>query len=343
MHTSRRTFLKQGAALLASSVTPLPLSWTQNKTEVMTVNGLIKARQMGMSLIHEHILVDFIGADKISFDRWNHKQVVKKVLPYLQEIKDLGVQTLVECTPAYLGRDARLLDELSDRSEVQIITNTGYYGARQNQHLPQHAFGESAEQLADRWIKEFEKGIDGTNIKPGFMKIGVDTGSLSEMHRKLITAAAITHKATGLSIASHTGEALAAFEQMQVLQEQGVQPSAFIWVHSQNEKDTQQHVEAARQGAWVSLDSVNESNVNDYLNVLKKLKAEKLLHRVLLSHDAGWYKPEEAHGGEFRPYTDIFEYMLPALRDNGFSKANIKTMMEKNPAQAFTLAKRLVQ
>src|SRR5690606_28646478 len=170
MNSSRRTFLKQSAFFLTASSAPSAFywDWSQKKGEVMTVNGTIKPRQMGMSLIHEHILVDFIGADQISFDRWDREQVVKKVLPYLQEIRDLGVKTLVECTPAYLGRDARLLDELSDRIELQIITNTGYYGARQNQHLPEHAFKEDAEQLAERWINEFENGIDGTSIKPGF-------------------------------------------------------------------------------------------------------------------------------------------------------------------------------
>lgn len=342
MKSSRRKFLKQGALLLATSANPLSFELPFAKAEIMTVNGPIKSRAMGMSLIHEHILVDFIGADKISVDRWDREAVIKKVLPYLQEIKDLGVKTLVECTPAYLGRDARLLDELSDRSAIQIITNTGYYGARQNQHLPEHAFRESAEELAERWVNEFAKGIDGTSIKPGFMKIGVDTGSLSDIHQKLIRAAAITHKATGLSIASHTGPALAAFEQIEILKTEGVKPSAFIWVHSQNEKDAQKHVEAAQQGAWVSLDGVSENNVNIYLEILQKLKAEKLLHKVLLSHDAGWYRPGEPNGGEFRPYTDLFAFMLPAMREAGFSEVDIRTIMVKNPAEAFTIGKKLI-
>ncbi|WPP51081.1 phosphotriesterase family protein [Catalinimonas niigatensis] len=341
MNHSRRKFLKQAGLLFTTSASPISFEFALAKAEVMTVNGPIKAKAMGMSLIHEHILVDFIGADKISFDRWDRAQVVKKVLPYLLEVRELGVKTLVECTPAYLGRDARLLDELSDRSEIQIITNTGYYGARENQHLPKHAFKDDAEQLAERWIKEFENGIDGTSIKPGFMKIGVDTGTLSDLHRKLITAAAIAHKATGLTIASHTGASLAAFEQMEILKEQGVQHNAFIWVHAQGEDDVQKHVEAARLGTWVSLDYVSEGTVERYLEILQRLKAEKLLHRVLLSHDAGWYKPEETNGGDFRSYTDLFEFMLPAMQEKGFSKAEIKTMLENNPAEAFTITKRL--
>ncbi len=341
MPTSRRQFIKQSSLLLTASTLPWD-TLSMKRPEVMTVHGHIRAKRMGMSLIHEHILVDFIGAKQISFDRWDREQVVKKVLPYLMEIKDLGIQTLVECTPAYLGRDARLLDELSDRSELQLITNTGYYGARDNQHLPEHAYTESAEQLAARWTAEFEKGIDGTPIKPGFMKIGVDDGPLSAMHKKLISAAGLAHQATGLTIASHTGPALAAFEQMALLEELGVQNSAFIWVHAQSEKDTQKHVDAAQQGAWVSLDGVSEQSTPHILNVLKALKANKLLDKALLSHDAGWYRPGEPDGGAFRAYTDIFEYLLPTLRNNGFSEADITTLMMKNPAKAFTISKRLI-
>lgn len=343
MYLSRRNFIRQSLYLSAASSMPFSgFSATTKTSEVITVGGPIKARNMGMTLIHEHILVDFIGADKISFDRWDREQVVKKVLPYLMEIKDLGVKTLVECTPAYLGRDARLLEELSERSELNIITNTGYYGARDNQHLPEHTFSESAEQLAERWIKEFENGIDGTGIKPGFMKIGVDSGPLSDMHRKLVSAAAITHKATGLTIASHTGPALPAFEEMKILTEEGVALNAFIWVHAQNEEDSQKHVEAAQQGAWVSLDGLSESSVERYLEILRLLKANKLMNKVLLSHDAGWYRPGEPNGGKFRAYTDIFKFMLPAMRNHGFSEKEIKTILVNNPADAFTIRKRLV-
>ena len=65
-----------------------------------------------------------------------------------------GCATLVECTPAYLGRDPRLLRRLSEASGLHILTNTGYYGANKDKHLPPHAFTETAEQLAARWIRE---------------------------------------------------------------------------------------------------------------------------------------------------------------------------------------------
>lgn len=339
---SRRDFLKAGGALALTTNLPF---WKLNDApaakNVMTVQGKIRPAKMGMTLIHEHILVDFIGAENYDPKRWDRAAVVEKVMPYLQEVKNMGCETLVECTPAYLGRDVRLLEELSQKSGLQILTNTGYYGARDNQHLPEHAFEESAEQLAKRWTDEFENGIDGTSIRPGFMKIGVNPGSLSSLHQKLVKAAAITHQATGLTIASHTGTAKPAFEEMAIIAEEGLDLSAFIWVHAQNERDTNKHVEAAARGAWVSLDGVHRDRINWYLEILSNLKLAGLLEKVLLSHDAGWYRPGEPEGGDFRPYTDLFTHMIPAMEQRAFTRREIRQILKKNPAEAFAIRKRL--
>ena len=318
-------------------VTPLN---KQLKSEVMTVNGSMPASQMKTTLIHEHILVDFIGADKTHKSRWNRAEVVRKVLPYLRELKKLGCETLIECTPAYLGRDPELLKTLSDSSGLHILTNTGYYGAQKNKFLPAHALTETVEQLARRWIKEWEDGIDGSKIRPGFIKISVDAGPLSSMHKKLVQAAALTHKKTGLSIASHTGAAPAAFEQLDILEKEGVSPEAFIWVHAQAEKDFNQYVNAAKRGAWVSLDGLSNENLDEYLKMLMYMKEQNLLSKLLISHDAGWYDPDNPKA-IFRGYSVLFEKLIPMLRQHNFSEGNIQQLTVINPAKAFNLERRM--
>jgi phosphotriesterase-related protein len=96
---------------------------------ILTVTGPMPADSMGLTLIHEHILVDFIGADSTGYHRWNRDTVIQKVLPYLLEARDLGVKTILECTPAYLGRDPELMKLLSKKSGLNILTNTGFYGS----------------------------------------------------------------------------------------------------------------------------------------------------------------------------------------------------------------------
>lgn len=323
----RRTFLK---ATLAAGLGPV----LAPKPQVNTVRGTIRASEMGLTLIHEHILVHFVGAEHYNVDRWERPEVVAKMLPYLQTLRTLGVRTLVECTPAYLGRDPLLLQELSEKSGIQLLTNTGYYGASNDKYLHAHALTETADQLADRWVAEFEHGIDGTGIRPAFLKIGVNPGPLSELHRKLITAAARTHRRTGLTIYSHTGPYVPAFEQMDVLKQEGVDPSAFVWVHAQGQNMVH-YARAVREGAWVSLDGLDGSNVGQYVDNLLLMKENRLLHRTLLSHDAGWYDPAQPNGGTIgREYTVLFRQLMPALNRKGFTKKDWKQILVDNPAQA---------
>lgn len=325
---TRRQFLQ-----LAAGAAVLP-ACAGSARSVMTINGKIPVSELGTCLIHEHFLVDFIGADKTSYSRWNRNDVVQKVLPYLLEAKNYGVKTIFDCTPAYLGRDVELLKMLSDKSGLQLVTNTGYYGAVDNKYLPSHAFTETAEQLAERWIQEFEKGIEGTTIRPGFMKISVNPVGLSDLHKKLVIAAAITHKATGLTVCSHTGPALPAMQEIKLLKENGVDPAEFVWVHAQAETDKNYHIKAAEMGAWISLDGIGWGDFENYADSLLRLKQAGLLNRVLISHDAGWYKPEKPDDA-FTGYTNIFTKLFPLLKQKGFGKEDFDLLLVKNPAEAF--------
>lgn len=338
MPLSRRQFLLAtfGAGLVAIDAYGRQFPAMQVSGKLMTVSGEIPAAQMGKTLIHEHVLVDFIGAGKISYDRWNREEVMKKVLPFLQEAKQAGVKTFFDCTPAFLGRDPLLLKTLAKKSGLHIITNTGYYGAVDNKYLPAWTKEETAQQLAQRWIKEYKDGIEGTGVRPGFIKISVNEGKLSDLHQKLVRAAAITHLETGLTICSHTGKAPAAFEQLDILQTMRVKPDAFVWVHAQAESDKALHAKAARLGAWVSLDAIGWGEFENYADAIARLKEQQLLHRVLISHDAGWYQPGEPEGGKFIGFTNIFTKVIPLLKQKGFTETDIDQLLVKNPVQAFT-------
>ena len=333
----RRTFLQHVMLLTGGMLGIVKPGRAAERRRVMSVKGIIDASMMGQTLIHEHILVDFIGAEEINPPRWDREAVIAKVLPHLEEAKSAGCKTFVDCTPNYLGRDVVLLKQLSEKSGLHIITNTGYYGGSDNKFLPAHAFTETAAALADRWRMEWEHGIDATVIKPGFMKISVNPGHLTDISLKLIQAAALAHKKTGLTIASHTGPAQPAFEQIEVLKANRIDPSAFIWVHAQNEEDHHQYVKAAREGAWVSLDGLRAENIQDYIERLLFLKKERCLDRVLLSHDAGWYDPAKPDGGDIREYTVLFRKLLPALEQDGFVESEILQLIQANPATAFAI------
>jgi len=338
---SRKKFITD-SFLAGAGAFMLPRLISEEKEKIMTVNGPIDPQKMGFTLTHEHVMADFIGAEKFSKSRYNSDEVFETSLPFIKDIKAKGVDTFIDCTPAYLGRDAAILKRLSDATGINMLTTTGYYGAVNEKFVPKHAYGESAQQLADRWTNEWNKGIEDTSIKPGLIKTSTDKGPLTPMQRKLIQAAAITHLSTGLTIAVHSGNGDAAFEQLEILKEQGVSPSARIWVHAQNETNKEMHIRAGKLKTWVSFDGVNLDTLQTNLDHLKTMKEHNLLEQVLVSQDSGWYNVGDPKGGNFKPYTCVITQFIPLLHENGFTQNEIDLIFKKNPAKAFAIRVRKI-
>ena len=334
---NRRGFIKK-TAILGVGLPVLSANLPEAPGQiVMTVNGPIRPGDMGFTLTHEHILADFIGAEKYSRDRYSVNEVYNTALPYLMEVKRKGCTTFVDCSPAYLGRDVKLFRRLANATGLQIITNTGYYGAVGEKFLPKHVYSESAEQIAARWIAEWSDGIEGTDIKPGFIKTSVDTAPLTSTQRKIIEAAAITHLATGLTIAIHTGNGEANKEELEILKKYGVSPAARIWVHAQKETDKTYHVEAAKAQSWVEFEDVNPETIPLNVDYLQNMKSNNLLNRVLVSHDSGWYNVGEPSGGKYKDYNSIIDLLIPELKKHNFTQEEIDNIFVKNPAKALTI------
>jgi phosphotriesterase-related protein len=305
-----------------------------------SVRGPLDAAALGATLVHEHVLVDFAGAETASRSRYDAEQVFRVVLPHLEELRRRGCRTFFECTPAYLGRDPSLLRRLSEASGLQIVTNTGYYGAARDIAVPKHAYAETPRQLAARWTAEFEKGIEGTGIRPGFVKIGVDPGPLSPIDRTLVEAGALTHLATGLTLAIHTGDGRAAIEIIGVLAGLGVAPDAYVWVHAQSEPDRATRAWAAQQGAWVELDGVSPQALDGHVEAVLDLHRRNRLDRVLVSQDAGWFHVGEPGGGSYRSHAFLFDAFVPALRAAGLGDEEVHALLVRNPAEAFGIRRR---
>jgi predicted metal-dependent phosphotriesterase family hydrolase len=317
-----------------------------NAPLIQTVLGPIRPAEFGFVLPHEHVLCDFIGAEKTGPHRWNADEVFRTMVPYLRQAKERGVAGFVDCTPAYIGRDVRLLQRLARETGLHLLTNTGYYGAANDKYLPAHAHTETADALAARWIREWERGIDGTDVRPGFIKIGVDPcpldkasgepPKLSDVDAKIVRAAARAAKRTGLTVASHTVQGAAALAELAIFAEEGVSATKFIYVHADGEKDLSFHRQVAAKGGWVEFDAVGSRPADEHLKLILPL-IEAYPDRVLLSMDRGWYNAGEPNGGKIRDYNALPDTFLPAMRAAGVSEATIRKLTVENPAKAFAV------
>ena len=344
MYIARRSFLKRASAAAFTYAISDNVAGASEHM-VMTVRGPIRPTDLGFTLSHEHVLANFQPLADREKSPWTYNldDVVRTVQPYLEQVKKHGCRTFVDCTAVGLGRDPRLLKRLSDETGLHILTVTGNYAAVDAKYLPAYVYSDSDEGLAQRWIQEARGGIEGSGIRPGLIKLGFNGGPLTSIEQKLIRAAAIAHRQTGLTIGAHTGPAVAAFEQLSILEKSGILPSAWIWIHAQNEHDPLQHIKAAKLGAWVSFDGVSSESIELHVGLVSRMLREGLLNRVLVSQDAGWYHVGQPHGGTLRTYDTIFASFIPAIRSAGFSDADVHTLFVTNPAQAFAINTRVIR
>jgi len=314
---------------------------------IETVLGPIEPAELGPALPHEHITTDFIGAADVGPHRWDRSEVFDTMLPYLTALRERGFTGFADCTPQHLGRDPELLADLSRATGMHILTSTGYYGAMDDLFVPQHAYEDTIDTLAARWIAEWEEGIGDTSIRPGLIKIGVDPieeestkgprYGLSDIDSRLVAAAARAHRATGLTVASHTAQGIAALAQLRIFEDEKTDPAGLIVVHCDDEPDARYHREIAASGAWLEYDHIGLMPLVSHVEMTMSA-LENHPDQLLLSHDAGWYHVGEPGGGEIRDYNYLHDSFLPALRERGVPEGLIRKVTVDNPSRAFAIA-----
>jgi len=343
---NRRQFLGRAVTLgaaLSAPVTFAASTVSSRDAVIQTVLGPIPPGKLGPTLVHEHVICDFVGAAETGRHRWQVDEVVRVMRPHLDQLKTRNFGGFIDCTPAYIGRDPRVLRQLAQETGLHIVTNTGYYGGAGDKFVPKHAYEESPDQLADRWLREWERGIEDTGVRPGFMKIGVDEAkgdppALSDIDAKLVRAAARTSKRTGLTVTCHTGGGPAGLAAAKLFIAEGGAPARFIVAHSDGH-GIHINLQAAELGVWVSFDAISRKPLDQHLKLVAAM-LEKHAGRLLLSHDNGWFEVGKPGGGKVRDFNNLPDTFLPALRKTGVTEETIQTLTIANPAKAFAISSR---
>jgi phosphotriesterase-related protein len=314
--------------------------------QIYTVDGPLAPERLGTTLMHEHVMVDFGGAEITGPHRWNRDEVVNVMLPTLQEIARQGVGTLVECTPAYLGRDTELLRRLSALTGLHIITNTGLY---KEPYLPRWAFGLEPAELAERWIAEFVEGIEGTDVQPGLIKIAVNPGELLPIQRTIVRAAAIAHRATGLAVMAHTGDARATNESLDLIAVEGMPAERYVVAHADQigarvapagpewAEVLDTHQALLDRGVCLEYDAIGWGPVDRQVALLTAMLERGYENQLLLSQDAGWYHVGEPGGGKVQSMTGLLDDFMPALRAAGVDTETMAQLLVRNPARVLAV------
>jgi len=138
-------------------------------------------------------------------------------------------------------------------------------------------------------------------------------------------------------IGSHTIRGRVVRDQLDIIEAAGYTADRFIWIHTQAEPDFDLHLEMARRGAWLEYDAIGSDDFSDdfFIERIQLVLKAGFGHKLLLSHDRGWYDPAQPRGGIPKPYTYLCQQFLPNLRASGVDEATIQQITHANPFKAF--------
>jgi phosphotriesterase-related protein len=311
--------------------------------QVQTVTGPVDADELGLTLIHEH----FRGRDEASVFQWPHLHdedaEYALAVEQAEAVLGHGVRTVVEPTAMMLGRDLPFLQKLGQETGLQIVPCTGIYTY---DHLPQFFANRDADFMAGVFAHDIEEGIQGTDARAAFIKIAADEPGVTDNIEKVHRAAARASLRTGAPIMAHSRPASATGpRQIEVLLEEGVDPSKIQIAHTGDTDDLDYIKQVLDTGVFIGMDRYGlpmflptENRNRTVLALLEQGHAD----RMLLSQDyvvaIDWF-PESAieqlvGGGlvqEDWSMTLLFESVIPTLREGGMTDEQLDTMMVQNP------------
>jgi len=311
-----------------------------NEKIVHTVMASIASENLGLTLPHEHLFTDLRGPQVSDYAQANPEEVAAVMLPFLEAAYAAGIRSLVECSTVGVGRNVTILEHLARATPIHLIAPTGVY---REGFIPEELIPFSVQELADLWERELTEGIEGTEIKAGFIKIAASDDGPTPLEVRNLKAAAIASQKTGAVIASHTMSGAVALREMDILEAAGLDLARFIWIHANMETDRSFHLEAAKRGVIIEFDSVGApwQSQDVLLEATLAFIEAGFVDQLLLSHDAGWYQPGKPSGQPedgIRGYTPLIEKFLPQLQARGVASNILETITVSNPARIFAFA-----
>lgn len=301
---------------------------------VMTVRGPVPADQLGLTLPHEHLFIDLVGvfAGVFDFQLLDEELAIEEA----RRFKAAGGGCIVEVTTdRRMGRQPAALRRVAEALDLHIVMGCGWY--REPWFEPE--FGRRpTQELVEGLVHEIEHGADGTSIRPGIIgEIGADKDFVSPAEERALRASARAHHRSGLTITLHARASTVGAQQLDILEEEKVDPRRVIVGHCDTYPYPEYHEALARRGAWVQFDTIR--GIHPYaaerrLRFVLEAARRGYLDQVLLSHDVCALSHLRAYRGTGYDY--IPTEFIPRLREAGLSDEQIHLLTVVNPRRALT-------
>jgi phosphotriesterase-related protein len=341
--------------------------------QVMTVRGAVPLDSLGVTLMHEHLLLDarswwrrpgeperlhlanapvhagiigelrmdpFACLDNCRLD--DEQLAIAELLPF----QALGGATVVDPTCRGIGRDPLALQRISEATGLNVVMGAGYY--LEGSHPP--AVAEmSADAIADEIVRDALEGVDGTGVRIGLIgEIGV-SGDFTAQEEKSLIGAARAQRRTGLPLMVHLpGWFRHGHRVLDLAEAEGADPRHTVLCHmNPSHEDVAYQTSLAERGAFIEYDMIGMDYwyadqavqcPSDEENARAIRRLIDLGHgdRLLLSQDVFLKMMLTRYGGF--GYAYLLRHFVPRLRRHGVGEAAIRTMLMDNPRRVFGAA-----
>jgi phosphotriesterase-related protein len=316
--------------------------------DVQTVQGSVEAGELGVVLIHEHVRFRDEAVAAEWPERYDEQAEFAAAIEAVSAAKDRGVQTIVDPTAMFGGRDVRFMARVAQETGVRIVACTGIYSY---DYLPHYFENRDIDAMAEHFIADLQGGVQGTDIKAAFLKCAADAPGVTEHVEKIHRAVARASAQTGAPIMAHSMPAVGTGpRQVEIFEEEGVDLSRVQIAHC-GDTDDVGYIEALiDKGVYVGLDRyglemflpIDKRNATA-AELLRRGHAERLVISQDFCPTIDWY-PEEARPvfesqGAIRGWsmTLVFDEVVPTLREQGvLDDQTFQTIFVENPARWLT-------
>jgi phosphotriesterase-related protein len=307
---------------------------------VNSVLGPIDTKDLGFTLMHEHVISQGAVAD--NYPELFGAGFMDRIISGISEAKKGGIDTIVDATTFDLGRDASGLAEIARRAKINIIACTGWW-----MNLPQFIGAASPDLFADLFVREIEEGIAGTAIKAGILKSAADFGGVTATGEIMLRAVARAHRRTLIPIMLHSyAPEQVAKQQLAILSEEGVDLKKVVVDHVNDTTDLEYLTWLLDQGCYLGMDRYPGLNLSSRARTktLKSLIDAGWIDRLLPSHDLSLASPEAFYPPDVKesiekgnPYGYLYmkKVVIHQLREMGVPEAALKTLCVNGPRNFF--------
>ena len=308
---------------------------------IETATGPIQSSDLGRVLMHEHVFVISTEIQQNYPQEWGDEQGrIDDAITRLNELKESGIDTIVDPTAIGLGRYIPRIQEVAKEIDLRIVCATGLYTFNELPHYYRRRANSNVDALTTHFVQDIVEGFADTGVKAGVIKCATDKPGLTADVERVLRACAQAHRETGCPITTHTNaETERGLDQQRIFNEEGVDLSRVVIGHCGDTDDLGYLQRLLDAGSILGMDRFG---IDGYLTTDQRVKVVAQLcdmgyaEQLVLSHDAScyidWIEGEVPLGPLPNwHYLHISKDVIPALLEAGVSTEQVDAMLIDTP------------